>query len=59
MNKNKNFEKKSSSLEIKQINNLGKFCGYASVFNIKDSYNDIVLPQAFKKTLSKKGKIIK
>lgn len=57
MNKSKNnhFEKKSSSFEIKQINNLGKFCGYASVFNIKDSYNDIVLPQAFKKTLLSKN----
>ena len=55
MNKNKNFERKSSSLEIKQINNLGKFCGYASVFNIKDSYNDIVLPHSFQKTLSKKN----
>lgn len=45
------IEKKISSLEIKSINNLGKFCGYANVFNIKDSYNDIVLPAAFKKTL--------
>ncbi|MDD2840094.1 MAG: HK97 family phage prohead protease [Rickettsiales bacterium] len=49
------LERKNVSLEIKSIDSYGKFCGYASVFNIKDSYNDIVLPLAFKKTLQKKN----
>lgn len=51
----KAFEVKNASLEIKNIDSYGKFCGYASVFNVKDSYNDIVLPSAFKKTLQKKS----
>ncbi len=51
----KDFEKKHSSFEIKSINNLGKFSGYASIFNVKDSYNDIILPYAFKKTLLDKN----
>lgn len=49
------LELKNSFLEIKTSGNYGKFCGYASVFNIKDSYNDIVMPNAFKKNLSKKN----
>ncbi|HSQ97600.1 MAG TPA: HK97 family phage prohead protease [Rickettsiales bacterium] len=51
----KAFEVKNATLEIKNIDSYGKFCGYASVFNVKDSYNDIVLPLAFKKTLEKKS----
>lgn len=49
------LEKKNATLEIKSIDSYGKFCGYASVFNVKDSYNDIVMPLAFKKTLQKKN----
>jgi HK97 family phage prohead protease len=30
------------------------FYGYASVFNVRDSYNDIVLPTAFKNSLKLK-----
>ena len=41
--KTKLLEKKNTILEIKNIDSCGKFCGYASVFNVKDSYNDIVL----------------
>ena len=52
-----NFERKSNFLEIKGINNLGKFYGYASVFNVKDSYNDIILPSAFKNSLKSNEKI--
>lgn len=51
----KTLERKNATLEIKSIDSFGKFCGYASVFNIKDSYNDIVLPMAFKKTLQSKN----
>lgn len=32
-----------------------KFSGYASVFNGNDSYNDTILPGAFKKTLAANG----
>lgn len=53
--KKDNFEKKNNFLEIKGINNLGKFSGYASVFSIKDSYKDVILPSAFKKCLSLKN----
>jgi uncharacterized protein len=49
------FERKNSNSEIKHIDIYGKFCGYASVFNIRDSYNDIVLPMAFEKTLQRKN----
>ncbi|MDR0572278.1 MAG: HK97 family phage prohead protease [Rickettsiales bacterium] len=36
------------------------FYGYASVFNVKDSYNDMVLPTAFRESLKlKKTKNIK
>lgn len=49
------FERKNISLEIKKIDSLGKFCGYASVFNVEDSYNDIILPSAFKETLKTKN----
>ncbi len=53
---NKNiFERKNNFLEIKSINKFGKFCGYASVFNIVDSYNDIILPTAFKNTIKSKN----
>ncbi len=53
--KENRLERKSNFLEIKGINNLGKFCGYASVFNIKDSYQDIILPSAFKNSLKSKN----
>lgn len=49
---NTNLENKDGILEIKSIDNLGQFSGYASVFNIIDSYNDIILPQAFKNSLN-------
>lgn len=56
--KNKNFEiKNHKSLEIKSLDEYGKFSGYASVFNIEDSYKDIILPSSFKKTLN--GRSIK
>lgn len=50
-----NIEKKNTFLEIKSINNYGKFCGYASVFNVVDSYNDVILPNAFKDSINSKN----
>jgi HK97 family phage prohead protease len=32
----------------------GTFYGHASIFNVKDSYNDIILPRAFEKSLKSK-----
>lgn len=37
--------------EIKSVSSDGKFTGYGSVFGELDSYRDIVVPGAFKKTL--------
>jgi HK97 family phage prohead protease len=38
--------------EIKTLESDGRFSGYASVFNVKDRYSDVVVPGAFKKSLS-------
>jgi uncharacterized protein len=38
--------------------NLGAFSGYASKFGVIDSYNDMVMPGAFKKTLREKEGIV-
>lgn len=50
----KYMEEKNTFLELKRVSKLGKFSGYASVFNIQDSYKDIILPASFKKSLNKK-----
>lgn len=46
-------------MEYKAIQNIkeenGIFYGYASVFNVEDSYNDIILNGAFKKSLKNKN----
>lgn len=39
-------------LTIKSVNDEGEFTGYGSVFGVKDSYMDIVMPGAFAKTLA-------
>lgn len=41
--------------EIKAVDDSGSFSGRGSVFNKLDSYRDIVLPGAFKKSLDAKG----
>lgn len=41
-----------SSLSLKNIEENGIFSGYASVFNIIDKQNDLILPGAFKKNLN-------
>ena len=46
--------------EIKSVSDTGEFEGYASVFGVEDSYGDVVMPGAFKRTLeewSKKGRL--
>ncbi len=39
------------TLSLKQLEAEGVFAGYASVFNVVDSQQDIILPGAFKETL--------
>lgn len=56
INKTNDFETKlSENFEIKSIDGTGRFSGYASVFNIKDNYRDIILPNAFRKTLQNRN----
>lgn len=40
-------------LTIKSVSDSGEFEGYGSVFGVKDSYSDIVVPGAFAKTLAR------
>lgn len=42
-------------LEIKSIDAQGRFAGYASVFNVVDNQQDMILPGAFSHTL--KGRL--
>ncbi len=48
----------SSNTHIKSINDKGEFSGYASVFDIIDGNNDVVLKEAFTKSIQdfKSGK---
>ncbi len=39
-------------LKIKSVSDTGEFEGYGSVFRVKDTYDDIVLPGAFGKSLA-------
>ncbi len=39
-------------LKIKSVSDTGEFEGYGSVFGVKDTYDDIVLPGAFGKSLA-------
>ncbi len=39
-------------LTLKSVSDTGEFDGYGSVFGIKDSYADIVMPGAFQKSLA-------
>ena len=49
------MEKMVVPFEIKEQSEEGVFEGHAAVFNLPDSYKDIIRPGAFKKTLKKKG----
>lgn len=44
-----------ASVMLKMTGDSGQFEGYASVFNVLDIQNDIVLPGAYKKTLAEHG----
>lgn len=39
------------ALDVKGVSDAGVFEGHGSVFNVEDSYGDIVMPGAFKRTL--------
>ncbi|WP_186368555.1 HK97 family phage prohead protease, partial [Yersinia bercovieri] len=39
-------------LKLKSVSDSGEFEGYGSVFGVKDSYDDIVVPGAFIKSLN-------
>jgi len=39
-------------LTIKSVSDTGEFEGYGSVFGVKDSYSDIIVPGAFQKSLA-------
>lgn len=47
---------KDFSLEVKDLSDDGSFEGYGSVFGNADSYGEIVMPGAFKKSLAKHAK---
>jgi len=42
------------TLDIKEITEAGRFSGYASVFDVIDYYDDIILRGAFAKSISEK-----
>lgn len=41
--------------KVKEISDSGEFSGYGSVFGVKDSYGDIVMPGAFSKSLESRN----
>lgn len=47
------------NLEVKTIDKDGRFSGYASVFNVVDNHNDIIVRGAFQNTIKDRGKSIK
>ena len=54
MTKINELNTKNFSFSVKEISDEGKFEGYASVFNVVDDYDDVVLRGAFEKTIEKK-----
>jgi HK97 family phage prohead protease len=46
-----NRQTRDFPLQIKSITDGGVIEGYASVFDVVDSYNDVIIPGAFKRTL--------
>lgn len=44
-------------LQLKQIDQSGRFAGYASIFNVVDNQNDMMLPGAFANTLQEQDDI--
>ncbi len=48
-----------TTLELKSLDAEWRFAGYASVFNVVDQQQDIILPGAFAKTLRERGGNVK
>ncbi|MGE0754584.1 MAG: HK97 family phage prohead protease [Alphaproteobacteria bacterium] len=46
-------------LNIKHLDESGRFAGYASIFNVVDNQRDIVLPGAFRLSLGKQREKVK
>jgi uncharacterized protein len=53
--KSPHIEAKFTALDMKPTTETGVFAGYASLFNREDLGHDIILPGAFRDTLSKRG----
>jgi hypothetical protein len=45
------LKRKQFAFEVKEINAIGEFSGYGSIFDVKDSQGDIVVKGAFDRTL--------
>lgn len=45
------MEQGMETLQLKQLDDAGRFAGYASIFHIVDNQNDRMLPGAFRQTL--------
>ncbi|WP_339042058.1 HK97 family phage prohead protease [Candidatus Lariskella endosymbiont of Hedychridium roseum] len=56
---NKTLIKQANKIneQSKAIDDEGRFSGYASVFNVKDNTNDLVMPGAFRDNLKYPEKI--
>ena len=47
------FKTKDFAFKVKAADDAGKIEGYASVFGVRDSYNEVVMPGAFADSLAK------
>lgn len=48
----KKFAQKSFAFKAKKVEDTGRISGYASVFGVKDSYGDVVMPGAFAESIA-------
>lgn len=53
------YQTRDVSLEIKQVDDEGMFEGYASVFGVTDSYQDVCVKGCFEKTLRERAHKVK
>lgn len=56
---NKEQKQFTCALQLKSLSEEGRFAGYASVFDVVDSQNDIILRGAFSKTLRERKNTVK
>ncbi|MCE3233338.1 MAG: phage prohead protease, family, partial [Rickettsiaceae bacterium] len=54
-----NTKQMDFQFDIKSIDKQGAFSGYASVFDMIDQQNDLILKGAFQRTLEERGSDIK